>query len=294
MDVDDIVEELTLAEEFPEDALRAAAKHRDALVPIFLREIDDYVNGDEDMRLVPTSLFLGFHLLGEWRETSAYRPLARLLRLPEDDVEELLGDAVTETGPRVMAALCDGDPQPLYDIVLDEAAGEYVRASMCESLAVAARNGIVPREEVARFLREAFTALRPQGVNMVWEGWQAAVAALGLGELAPLVRQACERGFIDTEEWLTFADFEGDLARVAADPAAGPGGAWRWTLFDDTIGALKDWAWAKADANDDADDDSAGAAPLREQPAVNPYRHVGRNDPCPCGSGKKFKKCCLQ
>lgn len=21
---------------------------------------------------------------------------------------------------------------------------------------------------------------------------------------------------------------------------------------------------------------------------------VGRNDPCPCGSGKKFKKCCLQ
>lgn len=27
-------------------------------------------------------------------------------------------------------------------------------------------------------------------------------------------------------------------------------------------------------------------------PLHNPYRHVGRNDPCPCGSGKKFKKCC--
>jgi uncharacterized protein YecA (UPF0149 family) len=26
---------------------------------------------------------------------------------------------------------------------------------------------------------------------------------------------------------------------------------------------------------------------------VNPLKHVGRNDPCPCGSGKKFKKCCL-
>ncbi|OYV65112.1 MAG: hypothetical protein B7Z72_12525, partial [Gemmatimonadetes bacterium 21-71-4] len=21
---------------------------------------------------------------------------------------------------------------------------------------------------------------------------------------------------------------------------------------------------------------------------------VGRNDPCPCGSGKKYKKCCLR
>lgn len=23
-------------------------------------------------------------------------------------------------------------------------------------------------------------------------------------------------------------------------------------------------------------------------------KEVGRNDPCPCGSGKKYKKCCVQ
>ncbi|WP_441233920.1 SEC-C metal-binding domain-containing protein [Bradyrhizobium sp. 930_D9_N1_4] len=27
--------------------------------------------------------------------------------------------------------------------------------------------------------------------------------------------------------------------------------------------------------------------------SISPHRDVGRNDPCPCGSGKKFKKCCL-
>ncbi|WP_443083647.1 SEC-C metal-binding domain-containing protein [Vibrio sp. HA2012] len=26
--------------------------------------------------------------------------------------------------------------------------------------------------------------------------------------------------------------------------------------------------------------------------SVNPYKHVGRNDPCPCKSGKKYKQCC--
>ncbi len=32
----------------------------------------------------------------------------------------------------------------------------------------------------------------------------------------------------------------------------------------------------------------------RESTAQAPTRHkVGRNDPCPCGSGKKYKKCCL-
>ena len=28
-------------------------------------------------------------------------------------------------------------------------------------------------------------------------------------------------------------------------------------------------------------------------PRETPQKPVGRNDPCPCGSGKKFKKCCL-
>lgn len=26
--------------------------------------------------------------------------------------------------------------------------------------------------------------------------------------------------------------------------------------------------------------------------AIREHRHIGRNDPCPCGSGSKFKKCC--
>jgi uncharacterized protein YecA (UPF0149 family) len=36
------------------------------------------------------------------------------------------------------------------------------------------------------------------------------------------------------------------------------------------------------------------SAPPKEAPApvtARPESKVGRNDPCPCGSGKKFKKC---
>jgi uncharacterized protein YecA (UPF0149 family) len=29
------------------------------------------------------------------------------------------------------------------------------------------------------------------------------------------------------------------------------------------------------------------------EPYVRPTPKVRRNDPCPCGSGKKYKKCCL-
>ena len=33
--------------------------------------------------------------------------------------------------------------------------------------------------------------------------------------------------------------------------------------------------------------------PLPPKSVVNPVPKIGRNDPCHCGSGKKFKKCCL-
>lgn len=34
------------------------------------------------------------------------------------------------------------------------------------------------------------------------------------------------------------------------------------------------------------------AQPLKSQPIVREEPKTGRNDPCPCGSGKKHKKCC--
>jgi hypothetical protein len=37
------------------------------------------------------------------------------------------------------------------------------------------------------------------------------------------------------------------------------------------------------------EDGSVKGTPFKKQ-----YTDVGRNDPCPCGSGKKFKKCCME
>ena len=47
-----------------------------------------------------------------------------------------------------------------------------------------------------------------------------------------------------------------------------------------------DFDEALADADEQGD-----AAKAAGTPAVNEYKNVGRNDPCPCGSGKKFKQC---
>ncbi len=39
---------------------------------------------------------------------------------------------------------------------------------------------------------------------------------------------------------------------------------------------------------------SAPDKSVKQQPVRNKDKKVGPNDPCPCGSGKKYKKCCMQ
>jgi hypothetical protein len=296
MDADAILHELTHTTGLPTEALQAASAQRAEMLPKFLGVIDDHLGRKPAARANPTPLFFIFHLLGEWREKTAYRPLARLLRCPAGEADAILGDATAETCHRVMAAVFDGDPQPLYDIILDPNAEEFIRSRMCETLAMITLRGELDRELAERFLRDAFNELRPPRHCYVWFGWQSAIAMLGLGQLKVLVKRAFDRGFIDPH-LLGFDDFEQDLKHGIERP----GEPWRpgddeYEIFGDTIEALSGW---HCFTEHDSEDREEWREPdeldfLLSEPHRNPFKGIGRNDPCPCGSGKKFKKCCLQ
>jgi hypothetical protein len=190
----------------------------------------------------------------------------------------------------------EGDPQPLYDVILDPNAEEFIRSRMCEALAMIALRGELDRDLAARFLRDAYNELLPQRHCFVWVGWQSAIAMLGLGELKVLVRRAFDRGFID-QDILGFDDFERDLKRGIERL----GEPWQpdddeYALFGDTVEELSGWHCFTEEYNTEREEwqQLAELDRILNEPHLNPFKGVGRNDPCPCGSGKKFKKCCLQ
>ena len=294
MDAGSILDDLTLDGRLPLDAISAARAERASLLPLFMQAIEQYPATEDDDDSARDALFLIFHLLGEWREKSAYRPLARLLRRPADEIEAILGDATTETSHRVMAAVFDGDPKPLYDVILDPEADEFIRSRMFDVLAMVTVRGELFWAEAARFLLACYSDIKPQDECYVWEGWQGAIALLGLVEMKSLVERAFRRGYI-SPDWLSFENFEEDLQRAIEHPAA----PWRhereFSLFGDTIEELSSWA-AFRPKDEKSMKHTAGGRPGQwspNAPAVNRFKGVGRNDPCPCGSGKKFKKCCL-
>ena len=67
-----------------------------------------------------------------------------------------------------------------------------------------------------------------------------------------------------------------------------------WQFYSPVQITARTERWAEEDArkNEAALDDDYDNLYL-DQPYVREEAKVGRNDPCPCGSGKKYKKCCL-
>jgi hypothetical protein len=130
---------------------------------------------------------------------------------------------------------------------------------------------------------------------MVWVGWQQAIARLGLADLESLVETAFACGWVCSDV-LSLKHFREDLraAREAADPADVFPDTEKDSYLDDLVGRLSTWASFQPEKPRESVRRPAGTlVPDAASPARNPYRDVGRNDPCPCGSGKKFKKCCL-
>lgn len=71
-------------------------------------------------------------------------------------------------------------------------------------------------------------------------------------------------------------------------------------LINDTISELKGWACFNGNSTKTINWDKFAKPDYKMENTTStfiqePYRNenkVGRNDPCPCGSGKKYKKCC--
>jgi len=180
---------------------------------------------------------------------------------------------------------------------LDASIDGYIREALLGAATFLTWKGLIERERMQRVLVQFYKERLAADDDQAWIGWLEAIALLGLRDLAPLVRAAWDEGRVPSD-LLERSEFEQELAEAEQRPDDID----RFSLFhygyiEDVVEALK---WS-----DYLEDDDVGEAnPFGEglfasddwrpiEPVRNPMRHVGRNDPCPCGSGKKAKKCCL-
>ncbi|HWG03893.1 MAG TPA: DUF1186 domain-containing protein [Beijerinckiaceae bacterium] len=285
----------TLATEpqLPDLAIGVCAVRIEEAAPALRAVLARAADGDELSEDEANLLFRGLHILGGARDLEACQPLLRLLRRPIDDIHFLLGDAITESLAKITAGVFDGDVDALFGAIVDRSLNEFIRAALLGAATLLAWDGQIERGRMQQFLADFYGQRLADDDDYVWIGWLESIALLGLRVLAPLVHSAWDEGRIP-EGVLERRHFEQDLAEAERAPAdlsrfnqANLG------YIDDVLESL-DWCRHRESAAD-----SEFQEPLLTDlappmvPFINPMRNVGRNDPCPCGSGKKAKKCCL-
>jgi uncharacterized protein len=308
MNVDEAMRRFADRGEFPRDALQWALDNWDHAAPRFIAKLRAYAAGASGSDVNLDVLFYIIHLCGEKCDSRAYVPLCDVIA-NDETIDVWFGEAATGNLTRILINLCDGDAEPLKRALEAPEADEYARAAAMQALAYVVRaKGVLDDAEMRAYLSRLASEMQPRAQNSVWQAWAFAIAQLGYEPLRGEVARVFSKRWIDPLE-ASLDEFYEDLqlARKDADGMAAFSAS-GVEPFASAIESLENWSYGDDDESEDEDDvelaeddlDIDADAPLAEDlpvqdgtPYLNPFRDVGRNDPCPCGSGKKYKKCCL-
>jgi hypothetical protein len=277
---------------FPMKAMRAAVEQREAIAPELLRVLESVAADPTSWAQRKDNMLplFGIFLLAQFREKPAYPLLVRIVSAPGEVPFDLFGDTITEGLSQVLASVYDGNSGLLHGLVESEKVNDFVRSAALNTFLVLEHTGQMPREAVLDYLRSLFQGKLRRTPSYAWSSLVCAVADLPAPELLEDVRQVYAEGLVNT----MVADLEG-IERDANAPKSGRHD--RQHLIDDAIAETEWWACFHPEDSQPkitpklqvplpSPDDSPARQPFIRQPKI------GRNGPCPCGSGKKYKKCC--
>ena len=197
----EIILALESAQWRPDAVLRQASGRAGEIAPAVIDVVEKAADRVYLMPKQRNLLFWGIHVLAAARRTELYRPLLRLLRqCPEDDLDQLLGNATTETIGRIVISVCDGDPGPLLEACSDQNVDAFVRWNLLTALAFLTFDGVIAREVAVEFFDRFEREPLAEPNDPAWQGWQDAISLLGLEEMRERLRADWENDRILQDE----------------------------------------------------------------------------------------------
>lgn len=281
----------TVRDQQPREALMAADAQQAALTEPLLRAVERGISDPAGTPPGEGMLFsFATYLLAKWREPRAFPLFIRWLSLSGEGAFDLGGDTVTQDGARFLASVCAGDLESIKGLILNRNANEFCRGQAIEALGtLAAWRELTHKDVTEYFLWLAHEGLEREPGN-VWNELAATCADIEALPVFPELRRAYDEGLIESG----FMQPD-ELEEVEL----GPRGSW-WEQYrrrrQPITDVARETSWWQCFQDDPVlKAEREKVISQLDAPPPKPYRappRVGRNDPCPCGSGKKYKKCC--
>jgi len=287
---------------------------------------DHFIELAEDGELLSEDTHFAIHaiyLLGELRATESLPVVLEIFSQGEEFIDIWLGDFITGNLWEPLYFMGDNQLDLLKEFVLSPGLYTYARTEVCSSVIQIAHHQPHRKEEVTAWFNDLFATMAKSDaeedvVDKSFIGL-AVNEAVELREpaLLPVIEVLFNRGYVDEFIYRSFD-------KIAEDVAAPPRTDDKrglMNIYDRYQQVITTWAgYTEEDEEDETDneiwDDDEEWDEDEEQvtkelqayreswpdrgtgygTGLHPEPHTpktGRNDPCPCGSGKKYKKCCL-
>lgn len=303
--------------ELPIDALEVVKENWPEFYPELVRLIDQFVAEDTSLTNEQQAiLFFGTLLLAELKYSPALEKCLQLFARSDTfltPLEAVFGDALTELTPTLFYNVVDGNTQALCNYIVDSHQAMYCKASAIEAVFAQYEAGIIDQfilsTHVTRWLT-VFTTLPSSTNSFLISALADYCIEYELDDFKSQFISLCDKDLFDEDR---FKQAEVKVWNRAGTPKLIESEMIQ-TQFN-VVSTLSAWADDYSEdekldniSNEDFDDfDSLMGEGglltnilydentiLENSVPVSSLPAAGRNDACPCGSGKKYKKCCLR
>lgn len=308
----------------PAEEIIEARRHQDWFTPLLISEcravIDRVVAGessdDNDGATSHNSIpFFSLLLFAEWSRTESVGVVLQASKLPGEGPFKLFGDAIHEHLPRYFAQFLHGEVERVDEIIRNPNCNVYVRWAAVSSYKYLVRDGVLAVDEATCRLERLFDETKIVG-ETGRAGWGhpyelsagivdtiVSIDGTSVSRLTPADFEFVDESIIPREEFLpNSAPGEPSISNeeLQSLPA---------TVVKDCLQELRHWAAFNRSRDSQkkpmspdvggvvkpvAIDPPAPKMPPPKSTTVRSGKRIPRNAKCPCGSGKKYKQCCLR
>lgn len=286
MKPDEIMKALEWYEDIlPRKALEAAAADPQAIIPELLKTLRYTIDNFDKLFLDDDYMahMYALYLLAQFREVRAYPLMMELFSIPGEAILDFTGDIITEDLQRIFAAVYGGDLEPIKALIENPNVNKYVRSAGLHTFVMLVAQGELPRDVAITYFKRLFREMLPRNDDFIWSSLVACSGDLYPDELYEDIKQAFADDLIDPM-FIGLKDVEYTL-KQGKDETLHEQQLDRLNQpIESTIAEMEKWHGFRLP-------EPGKLEQLETGQVVRAGKKIGRNEPCPCGSGLKYKRC---
>ena len=290
---------------FPKSAVEALLGRKEEVQPFLLDEVKKAIEPPSNMPKGYMMHLYSIFMLAHFKNKDLFPLIIKLMYLPVETIDHVFGEdfIASYDVPNIIASTFNGDLAPIYQVFENKSLNDYIRSSAIRGILALAVTNQIKKEDVSDYLLLLMEKNKLEDESpYLWAIVTGLVMDLYLHELVPFISESFDNDSID-ENYTDIEHFIDHFESESEGYDKTMSNNHRCYHFIDAIDDMSWWACFKTKKEQREEMEKLNKllkdlpTLFDESPLIKTNKKniikIGRNDPCHCGSGKKYKKCCL-